>query len=51
MTPDEIAAVRSSFAMVPPNARAAGGLFYDKLFDSIHRCGACSGEIDDRRQS
>ena len=32
MTPDEITAVRQSFTLVAPNARAAGVLFYDKLF-------------------
>ena len=32
MTPEDIAAVRGSFAMVAPNARAAGALFYDNLF-------------------
>src|ERR1700722_13562116 len=32
MTPSEVAAVRSTFAMVAPNARAAGVLFYGKLF-------------------
>jgi nitric oxide dioxygenase len=32
MTPDEIASVRNSFAMVAPIAGPAGVLFYDKLF-------------------
>lgn len=33
MTQDEINAVRQSFALVAPNARAAGGLFYSNLFE------------------
>ena len=33
MTQDEIDAVAASFALVAPNARAAGALFYDNLFE------------------
>jgi nitric oxide dioxygenase len=47
MTPDEIAKVRQSFALVAPNARTAGALFYDNLFalDPSLR-GLFHGEID-----
>ncbi len=52
MTPDEIASVRNSFAMVPPIAGPAGGLFYDQLFaldPSLRRL--CTATSPSRRPS